>query len=106
MRLPISPRPRAGTGRAGARLGQAGVEREGDVTRVNRVTSVRRAAPAGWPSASPVSSWLETGRLGSGNVEPDAHFLAGLEIGDALGVDFHYFARPRVAAGARTARSR
>lgn len=49
---------------------------------------------------------LEPGHLGSGNVEPDAHFLAGLEIGNALGVDFHYFARPRVAPSARTARTR
>ena len=53
-----------------------------------------------------VQARLEPGRLSSGNVEPDAHFLAGLEIGDALGVDFHYFARSRVATSARTARTR
>ena len=48
VRLPISPRPRVGTGRAGARLGQArSWKAMGAVTRVNRMTSVRRGAPAG-----------------------------------------------------------
>ena len=86
-------------------LVKPGVEKEGAVTRVNRVTSVSRYAPAGFRRVL-FQARLETGQLGSGHVEPDAHFLAGLEIGDALGVDFHYFARSRVATSARTARAR
>ena len=40
------------------------------------------------------------------DVQPLAHFLAGLEIGHPLGVDVDRFAGPRVAADARLALAR
>ena len=43
------------------------------------------------------------GGLDRAQVQPLAHFLARLEIGHALGRDFHGFAGARVAAGAAVA---
>jgi hypothetical protein len=41
----------------------------------------------------------------SSDVKALTHFLAGLEIGDALGIHLHRLARARVAADAPVARA-
>src|SRR4051812_26518881 len=49
---------------------------------------------------------MPEGQRRSSDVEPVPHFLAGLEIGDALGLDVDRFAGPRITADAAVAGAR